>query len=144
MSSKATRNGIKSSSDAEVLGADGAGVEILDSKHVAQLRALMVGGKSTLFSELSAIFRKEAPARLQLLRDAVASGNFTDSARLSHAFVGSAASIGARHLQSCMKALELGSLDGEKTRIAQALSEVNLAWDRLEAELVRLEGEDRS
>lgn len=144
MSSKPSPDGPTAYSDASVTAADGAGAEVLDSKHMAQLRALMVGGKSTLFSELSAIFRKEAPARFELLHQAVTTRQLTEVARLSHSFVGSAASIGGRQLQNRMKALELAALAGENASIDKALDEVDHAWDRLHAELLRVEQEDRA
>ncbi|MFA5265673.1 MAG: Hpt domain-containing protein [Opitutaceae bacterium] len=116
--------------------------EVLDDKHMTQLRALHVEGKNSLFYELSVIFRREATPRISILHQAVAARDAAEVARLAHAFVGSTASIGARQMQCAMKAVELAAISSEWTKVEEILVYIDSAWARLLAALERCDREE--
>jgi HPt (histidine-containing phosphotransfer) domain-containing protein len=116
--------------------------EVLDGKHMTQLRALHVEGKNSLFYELSVIFRREAAPRLSTLHKAIAAKDAQEVARLAHAFVGSTASIGARQMQCAMKAVELAAISAEWTKVEEILVYIDGAWARLLAALEKCDQEE--
>lgn len=110
-------------------------IEVLDTRHIAQLQSLKVSGKTTLFNELSLIFRKEAPARMTHLREAIRAHDACEVAKLSHGFVGSLASLGARQMQALVKSLELAASANDWPAITVCLEQVEQAWKRLQRAL---------
>lgn len=109
----------------------GGRCDILDPRHIAQLQSLKVSGKATLFHELSAIFRREAPVRMKNIRLAVDSKDSAELAKLSHGFVGSLASMGARQMQTTVKSLELAAVAGDWTAVSSGMEQVEESWKRL-------------
>jgi HPt (histidine-containing phosphotransfer) domain-containing protein len=107
-------------------------LEVLEANHLAQLRSLKVGGKSSLFNELAAIFTKEAPSRMASLRKAFEIGDMPELARIAHASVGSLASLGARQMQVAMRALEHAAKEGNQVECMRCLVAVEGAWTRLQ------------
>ena len=120
----------------KVQGSDSTSrIEVLDSRHIAQLKSLKVNGKTTLFHELSLIFRRETPVRMTNLRAAICSQDAVEVARLSHGFVGSLASLGARQMQVLVKALELSASEADWPAVTAGLEQVEQAWKRLQGAL---------
>ena len=116
--------------------------EVLDLKHVAQLNNMKVAGGRTLFSELIAIYSKEAPSRFNKMREAFAGKDAGVLAKVAHAFVGSSASIGARQMQAVMRSLEQASLASDWNRIQECFASIEPAWTRLQETLAESEVED--
>lgn len=112
-----------------------ARMDVLDPRHLAQLCSLKVNGKNTLFLELTHLFMKEAPARMERLRLFLEAGQVEDAGKLAHAFVGSLASLGARQMQTAMKELELAAEQGEITLVRERMDLVEQSWERLLAAL---------
>jgi len=116
----------------EDAASEGVGlIEVLDEKHVAQLLSLKIGGKKTLFHELCSIMLRESPVRLENIRSALKANNLDSVAKLAHASVGSAASVGARQLQSQMRALEESAVRGDLEQVRSCFDSVEKAWSRL-------------
>jgi len=106
-------------------------MDVLDPNHLGQLTAMKVPGKGTLFDELVAIFRREAPPRLEALSIAVASRDGEKTAKLAHAMVGSLSTLGARQMQHAMRCLEGAAAQGDWIFIENLHREVLESWKRL-------------
>lgn len=105
---------------------------VLDLRHVAQLRAMRIPGRPSLFQELCVIFQREAPERMQKLAAAVDAHEAEHVGKLAHAMVGSLSTLGARRMQHAAKALELAAFAGEWSRIPAAHNHVRECWTELE------------
>jgi len=123
---------------AATLGGSAAGdlpsfvnLDVLDPTHLSQLTAMKVPGKGSLFDELVAIFRREAPPRLEALSIAVASRDGEKTAKLAHAMVGSLSTLGARQMQHAMRCLESAAAQGDWPFIENLHREVLESWKRL-------------
>lgn len=108
-------------------------VEIIDLGHLRQLESLRVAGKRSLFFELSTLFCSEMPPRLEKLGAMVRQRDAAAVAKLAHAIVGSAATVGGRKLQSELRALEVAVESGDWPRIEGKHRAVIDAWDALQA-----------
>ncbi|SCK24179.1 FOG: HPt domain [Variovorax sp. HW608] len=87
-------------------------------------------------NELVQTFLEEAPAMLQELRDALASGNAEDYRRAAHSLKSNSLTFGARTLGAMAREQELGGLPTDRspaaldalaqeyTRVAAALTEL--------------------
>jgi HPt (histidine-containing phosphotransfer) domain-containing protein len=106
-------------------------MDVLDPNHLVQLNAMKVPGKGSLFDELVAIFRREAPPRLEALSIAVASRDAEKTAKLAHAMVGSLSTLGARQMQHAMRCLESAAPQGDWPFIENLHKEVLESWKRL-------------
>lgn len=105
---------------------------MLDDKHVSQLKAMAMPGRPSLFSELSAIFRREAPERMNKLAHAVAHREAEQVGRLAHAMVGSLSTLGARRMQLAARSLEQVAFANDWSRIPAAHARVMDCWCQLE------------
>ncbi|HEY8606675.1 MAG TPA: response regulator [Noviherbaspirillum sp.] len=89
------------------------------------------------FAELAALYLADSPARLLLLKEAVAGGELALVARVAHAFSGSCASIGASGLSQQCRDLELDA----RTRAAgldRRLRGIEIAYARVAARVRQL------
>lgn len=102
--------------------------DVLDLKHLEQLESLKVSGKRSLFSELAALFCSEMPPRLEQLRAAVLGHDAVAVARLAHAMIGSAATVGGRQLQSELRLLEKAAPSDNWSSIETQHRSVDQAW----------------
>jgi len=76
------------------------------------------------------------------VHEAVEKRDAEQVSRLAHASVGSAASIGARQFQSCMRAAELCATEGNWIGIMASIKAIDEAWIRLAAAIEQKEKED--
>lgn len=106
--------------------------EVLDTRHVAQLKGMRLPGRPSLFQELSAIFRREAPERMQKLASAVRAQDAEQVGRLAHAMVGSLSTLGARRMQQAARSLEQAAFAGDWGLIPAAHARVMECWPELE------------
>ena len=110
---------------------------VLEPRHVAQLQAMRLPGKPSLFLELTAIFRKEAPQRMVKLAEAFANQDIKLLSSLAHAMVGSLATLGARRMQLAARSLEQAADRGDWAVISTSYShlvecraELEIAFDQ--------------
>jgi HPt (histidine-containing phosphotransfer) domain-containing protein len=113
--------------------------EILDSRAVAQLKAISGTEGTSLFVELVELFLRDLPTRVDMLQDAADKKDIEAMLRLTHLLKGSSGSIGAKALTEQCKSLELqlrefvlsdamASLDALKVEVTRTMA-------RLKAEL---------
>ena len=118
----------------QLLAVTGGGAPALDADRLAMLRDLGPEDGLGLLPATTEAFRKDVPARLAALREAVNNGGGPALAQAAHALKGAAANIGATAVASLCGELEdmerSGKLDGGPQLVS-----------RLEAELVRVDFE---
>jgi CheY-like chemotaxis protein len=104
----------------------------IDATALAELAAIDgEPGQPNLLAELLDVFRQDAPARLAAVRAALESGD-TDGVRQgAHAFKGSCAALGLRHLQELCATLESRGCAGMLVEAHRALAGVETELDRL-------------
>jgi CheY-like chemotaxis protein/HPt (histidine-containing phosphotransfer) domain-containing protein len=96
------------------------------------------------FTALARLYRRDAPGRLDALRDAVHSGDLAAAARVAHAFSGSSASIGASGLAGLCRAFELSARNGNATGLLEQASLIADEYARIAIRLHALEQAERS
>ena len=117
---------------------------VIDPIIIAGLRQLRTPGKANPLGELIELFLKEAPARLQALRLALAS---TDIAAMSQAISaatalkGSSANLGARNLAALCDEIEQAAKSGFLPDAAPVLAKAAEEFDRVREALGRIKGE---
>ncbi len=115
----------------QLLAVTGGRPPALDAERLAMLRDLGPGDGLGLLPAATEAFRKDVPARLAALREAVTDAGGQDLAQAAHALKGAAANIGATAVASLCGELEemgrSGKLDGGPQLVS-----------RLEVELVRV------
>lgn len=118
----------------QLLAVTGGSAPALDADRLAMLRGLGPEDGLGLLPATTEAFRKDVPARLAALREAVRSGGGPALAQAAHALKGAAANIGATAVSSLCGELDVlgrsGTLDGGPQLVS-----------RLEAELVRVDFE---
>ncbi|MCO4261395.1 response regulator [Pseudarthrobacter raffinosi] len=118
----------------QLLAVTGGRPPALDADRLAMLRDLGPEDGLGLLPATTEAFRKDVPARLAALREAVTNGGGPALAQAAHALKGAAANIGATAVASLSGELEdmgrSGKLDGGRQLVS-----------RLEAELVRVDFE---
>ncbi|WP_332762270.1 response regulator [Pseudarthrobacter sp.] len=118
----------------QLLAVTGGGAPALDADRLAMLRGLGPEDGLGLLPATTEAFRKDVPARLAALREAVTDGGGLALAQAAHALKGAAANIGATAVASLCGELEVlgrsGMLDGGPQLVS-----------RLEAALVRVDFE---
>ncbi|MCO4254600.1 hybrid sensor histidine kinase/response regulator [Pseudarthrobacter cellobiosi] len=118
----------------QLLAVTGGGAPALDADRLAMLRGLGPEDGLGMLPATTEAFRKDVPARLAALREAVNDGGGPALAQAAHALKGAAANIGATAVASLCGELEVlgrsGMLDGGPQLVS-----------RLEAALVRVDFE---
>ena len=117
-----------------LLAVTGGGAPALDADRLAMLRDLGPEDGLGLLPATTEAFRKDVPARLAALREAVTGGGGPALAQAAHALKGAAANIGATAVASLCGELEAMGRSGKIDGGPQLVS-------RLEAELVRVDFE---
>jgi len=87
------------------------------------------------FAALVALYRDDAPKRIDGLRHAARLNDDIELARVAHAFSGSCASIGASDLCAMCKELEAQAKSGSLDGIDQRLAVIEAEYDRVSAQL---------
>ncbi|QHK22476.1 response regulator [Pseudarthrobacter psychrotolerans] len=117
-----------------LLAVTGGDTPALDPDRLAMLRGLGPEDGLGLLPATTAAFRKDVPARLAALHEAVANGGGRALAQAAHALKGAAANIGARAVASLCGELEDMGRSGTHDGGPQLVS-------RLEVELARVDFE---
>ena len=104
----------------------------LDAAVLAKLAA-MEGepGQPNRLAELLDVFRRDTPVRLAAVRAAIAGGDRDGVRRGAHAFQGSCAALGLRHLQALCATLESGGGVGPAAEADGTLAAMEAELDRL-------------
>lgn len=104
--------------------------ELLDRESLLR----RVGGKENLVSELIGHFLREMPKQIQEITEALAVGDFNQSARLAHRLKGAALSIGANHtaelvdrIQSAVKEENLLQADALLKELRDHFNHLNVS-----------------
>ncbi|WP_240484318.1 response regulator [Pseudarthrobacter sulfonivorans] len=118
----------------QLLAVTGGRPPVLDADRLAMLRGLGPEDGLGLLPATTEAFRKDVPARLAALREAVRNGGGPALAQAAHALKGAAANIGATAVASLCGELEDMGRSGKHDGGRQLVS-------RLEAELVRVDFE---
>jgi signal transduction histidine kinase/DNA-binding response OmpR family regulator/putative methionine-R-sulfoxide reductase with GAF domain len=104
----------------------------IDATALAELAAIDgEPGQPNLLAELLDVFRVDAPVRLAAVRAALESGDTDGVRRAAHAFKGSCAALGLRHLQELCATLESRSCAGTPAEAHRTLAAVEAELDRL-------------
>ncbi|WP_255482318.1 response regulator [Pseudarthrobacter sp. NBSH8] len=118
----------------QLLAVTGGGAPALDAERLAMLRGLGPEDGLGLLPATTEAFRKDVPARLAALHEAVTDGGGPALAQAAHAFKGAAANIGATAVARLCGELEAMGRSGKLDGGPQLVS-------RLEGELVRVDFE---
>jgi len=111
---------------------------ILDPVIVEQLQQLARAGSPELLSRLQAAFARDTPARLDALRDAVASGDRDAIAFNAHTLKGSAGNLGAIQMVAACKAIEATSGSTGTEHLEDLVRELDQAAATAQSALARL------
>jgi HPt (histidine-containing phosphotransfer) domain-containing protein len=82
-----------------------------------ELQNLALGGDQDVVHELIALFKEDVAARLELLRQAVAEGDLCTVKAQAHTIKGSAIQMGAVHLVTTCRHLELDAANDVKENL---------------------------
>jgi histidine phosphotransfer protein HptB len=107
----------------------------IDEAVFAELEA--TAGKDFVGELLDAFF-DEAPAMIRTLREAAAAGDAEGFRRSAHSLKSNANTFGATALAGLARALELGGIDPDPARSADALDALETAFGEARGELERL------
>ena len=108
--------------------------EVLDQAALDSLLQ-MVGGDADFVDELVDTFLADVPLQLAELRAAVAAGTAADAVRPAHTLKGTAASIGARAVETMSRSIEEGARAGTVDGLDAQVEELALALADLETAL---------
>ena len=121
---------------------DGAGERmkpVLDMTVVEELLSLCDDGDPELLLDLIQLYLDDSPAKIQGLRQGIASGDFEMVERAAHALKGSSGNLGARLLQDTCEQLQLTARHQDKTAIRQLVTRAHAEFVDVCAELQRLQ-----
>jgi HPt (histidine-containing phosphotransfer) domain-containing protein len=100
-------------------------MNVLDQNSLAALRSLQDDADDDLLSELIDLFLQDAPARLDVIRDAIARQDWTALAAAAHSLKGSCGSLGALHMAVLCGRLErYGRTGGDRRDAEQIFTEL--------------------
>jgi len=115
--------------------------EPLDTAILATLRGLARAGEPEPLRELLAIFQRDAPRRLAVLRATAAAGGLDALRRTAHTLRGSAASLGATKMAAACQSIEGRASAGELGQLDRLITELQaLAADATAALTRALDG----
>jgi PAS domain S-box-containing protein len=107
----------------------------IDYKALEQIFALQRNGSSDLLIKVINIFLRDAPERINTMRDAVMSGDASVFQRAAHSLKSSCANVGALHLSSLCKEIESMGRANTIDQTAELLSQVDREYGAVEAAL---------
>lgn len=79
------------------------------------------------YGQLAALWLSDSPARMAVLRQAIASGEFLAAAAAAHALSGGSASIGAGRLSALCRQLEVDARSGKQMDFSAQLARIETA-----------------
>ena len=88
-------------------------------------------GDEEFLRELAKMFLEDSPTTLDGLKDALAANDAEETRRFAHGLKGAAANISGAELSELARAVEKAGSDGDVTRAAALLPEVEAAMGRL-------------
>jgi len=103
----------------------------LDPVVVARLRELAAGTEPKLFEQIYQSFVKDGEARLQVMQQALDSGDSDAVRRMAHALKGAAANVGAQHVASMAQQLYQEAAAGLSPLTAQQAGQLRQAFDQI-------------
>jgi HPt (histidine-containing phosphotransfer) domain-containing protein len=108
----------------------------LDAKVIGELRELQDSGSPGLLKELIDVFLRQTEEKFAEIRKAAAAKEADVLARHAHTLKGSGGSLGALHLSSLCKALELAVRANDWAGMRARFSEVEAEFARVRAALL--------
>ncbi|HXG89864.1 MAG TPA: Hpt domain-containing protein [Vicinamibacterales bacterium] len=110
----------------------------LDPKVLATLRQLNQPGEPDVVGEVLALFRVDAPGRIEAITQAAAAGDSAGLQRAAHTLKGAAGSIGATELQRVCRALEEAARAGHTVPASSSMAELHHAFAQVRAAIDQL------
>ena len=96
------------------------------------LRDLALCGDTKVVGELIALFKKDVAVRLQVLREAVMTGDLATSGAQAHTIKGSGVQMGALHLAATCRHMELDAANHVTENLESLLLEAEAEFRLLE------------
>jgi HPt (histidine-containing phosphotransfer) domain-containing protein len=107
----------------------------VDNAVLGQLRE-SVGDDPEFLAELVDDFLQDAPAQLESLREAAATGDATGARRAAHTLKSNSGTFGATALASLCQEAETAAVAGDLDALRSHLDEIDREWRRVGAELL--------
>lgn len=107
----------------------------LDNAVLGELQE-SVGGDPEFLGELIDDFLADAPAQLESLRGAAASGDATTAERAAHTLKGGSRTFGAGPLGALCRQAEAAAGAGDLDAVLSRVGEIDAEWRRVRAELL--------
>jgi len=102
---------------------------------------LELGGVAEIFDEIVKVFLRDAPMRMDALRQAVTTGEARGIERAAHAFKSAAATIHARRLAELLQELERNGRSGAVGDAGVRVQEIERAFTAVQGQLESLNGD---
>ena len=100
-----------------------------------------VGGDPQLLQEIAQLFLEQAPELIDQMRTALAAGDAKVLERAAHTFKGAVGNFGAEPALEAAKTLEFIARGGDLARAQGAFGRLQVIWEQLLPEFVRLSRE---
>jgi HPt (histidine-containing phosphotransfer) domain-containing protein len=94
---------------------------------------LALSGDTQTVGELISLFKEDVAARLQVLREAVMTGDLATSGAQAHSIKGSAVQMGALHLAATCRHMELDAANHVTENLPRLLLEAEAEFRLLQA-----------
>jgi HPt (histidine-containing phosphotransfer) domain-containing protein len=107
----------------------------VDTAVLGELRE-SVGDDPEFLAELVDEFLADAPAQLETLRTAAASGDAGEARRAAHTLKGTGRTFGARQLASLCQEAETEAGSGDLDAVLARVDGIDAEWERVHAELL--------
>ena len=113
---------------------------ILDPAVIDTLRNLTPPGEPEVLTEILQMFLREAPPRIERLRNAWTTGNIEEMRRAAHSLKGSAGNIGAHALHAVCTELDDRGRSGDVAPIPALVDALGVEFDKVKIEIHRITG----
>lgn len=105
--------------------------------HVDKQKSLQwLEGDERMLEKIKAIFMKNIPSQVELLRESLDSGNNVSAEKLAHTIMGSSAMLGASAMSDEARKIELsameGDLDSARLHFSRFVKEYAMVMEELE------------
>ena len=106
------------------------GPDVLDLPRLDKLRALQEVTGQDLLSQVIDLYLRDAPARLEEIRSALAGGDVSAAERLAHSLKGSSSNLGAPAVESVAAELEQLLAQGAHEGTGEVIDRLAVEVDR--------------